>query len=171
MDHKDFRRIEIDNKINGLPNIGFFYYNKESELKFKLYMHNYGLIEAFSNLSKNVYCNVVDHFQEILENSDFSNYNYLISIAWGNDKNKMMDLFGYSGLDISNINKGNPEVASFVFKNGTLVEKLDHPRTCGDGLIILGNEELLRRASKSLEEYISSYINIPGLSFKDLVCD
>lgn len=87
--------------------------------------------------------------------------NYLIAVLWGCDNDKMVDLFGYSGLDLKNW-PGNPEVSSYIFKDGVYLPK-NKAISCGDGLIILGEEERYRRTTKSLEDYIKNPPKIPGL--------
>ena len=83
-------------------------------------------------------------------------FDYLLGAIWGKKDEKIIDLFGFS--DISEW-PGNPDVTSFVIKNGGYDTREDDDSfvesyTCGDTLIMLGEEEKYRRTTKSLDEYM-----------------
>jgi hypothetical protein len=86
---------------------------------------------------------------------------YFISILWGDSRNnEMMDFFGYT--DVKKAWKGNPDIFSWVIKNG--VWRKDNNITCGDGMILLGKEEEFRRKTKNIEEYMKSTLDLNNLN-------
>lgn len=87
---------------------------------------------------------------------------FSIAFLWGQEDRRMIDLFGYSDIEKPDGWGGNPEVTSYVLENGVYKpERKDI--TCGDGLIILGDEERHRRRTNSLTEYLESVPVIEGL--------
>lgn len=92
-------------------------------------------------------------------------FQYLIGVLWGNKKrDKLLDFFGFKG--ISRKWPGNPEIYSFIMENGVLVaEPGNHIKAigCGDGLIILGEEEKYRRRTKSPADFARHPQKIKGL--------
>lgn len=80
-----------------------------------------------------------------LEESD-----YFIGISWGEKEDKVLDLFGYSGIKENW--KTNPGVRNWVIRNGTITK--DSEITCGEGLILLGREEEYRLKTGGLQEYL-----------------
>src|SRR3989344_2642304 len=99
------------------------------------------------------------HFMNTLaKNSNkFKELNYAILVLWGdlNNQQKVIDVFGFSGI---NPWPGNPDVSTLVFRNG-IYSPLEHT-TCGDTLILLGKEEEYRRTTTSLENYFREPLKI-----------
>lgn len=87
---------------------------------------------------------------------------FMIAVMWGDLGDKMIDLFKYDSLDNWS---DNPEVSSFIIRNGVCVPK-EKTITCGDGLIVLGAEERFRRDTKNLDEYMGNSFEISGLIIK-----
>ncbi len=101
------------------------------------------------------------HLEEVLTRGLVvpQNLQYMIAILWGNeDKEKVVDCFGFSGIQGFPHWPGNPEVQSWVLINGVYHHNPEIQRniTCGDGLLILGQEEGYRRHCKTLESYLQN---------------
>jgi len=133
----------------------------------RLYTHNAGFPKVWSNGVGRIYTasKIYDYVNSSFEKngSEFKKFDYMIGIAWGNKESssRMIDVFGYE------LNKkvwpGNPDVTILNIKDGVLVK--NRPiSTCGDGLIMLGEEEKHRRESVNLESYLNSFpkFNISG---------
>ena len=84
------------------------------------------------------------------------NLDYFIAISWGENGQKVLDIFGYLGLRDNW--KANPEVQNWVVKDGILVQKKEI--TCGESLVLLGREEEHRLKTEGLEEYLSKPLDI-----------
>jgi hypothetical protein len=106
-------------------------------------------------------------------------FKFIIGILWGTDDgDKMIDGFGFKGLPSPGINPqdwpGNPEIYSWTFKNGVLIKGIDKNLlgikniTCGDGFILMAEEEKYRRQCKDIHDYIQNPPKINGL---DLLVD
>ena len=80
---------------------------------------------------------------------------YVIAILWGEKEEKMADIFTFRRMKLFPDWPGNPQVLSWRLRNGTYDPERDNTAemTCGDGLIVLGQEEAYRRRCRSLEEY------------------
>lgn len=82
---------------------------------------------------------------------------HIIAILWYNQdaRQRTVDLFLYSGIENW---PGNPEVSSLVLAEnaGEWYPNKDRIVTCGDGTIILGFEEELRRKTASLEQFLTA---------------
>src|SRR3989344_1560216 len=105
----------------------------------RAYVHGFGLDSAYNHS----FDFAKSHLLEVLENSKAGkNFDFMLAILWGTDSSKKIDFFGYSGL--SEEWKSNPGVESWVTKDGLTVPAkygTNLQITCGDGLIILGEEE------------------------------
>lgn len=125
----------------------------------KIYIHTAGHFEVFGeNRSTPGYLsNATNYATGVLkENCDmFNKQNFLIGALWGDvaHNERVIDLFGFSGLDDW---RANPEVDCWVFRSG--IYSPGEPKICGDGLILLGEEEKLRRKTKDLAEYMHKEI-------------
>ena len=88
------------------------------------------------------------------------------TIMWMSSKgSEMIDFFGYS-LDSGWTS--NPSVYSWVTENGLIVpSKKILEITCGQGMIILGEEERYRLATKDLKDYLQNPPEIRGLRFRE----
>ena len=126
--------------------------------------------------------NALDHYQRVWSNTyemDHENFGdpatngrthrfkFIIGIVWGNDEgDKMIDAFGYK---LTPTWPGNPEIYNWTFKNGVLIpEPSQKPSglkniTCGDGIIIMGEEEKYRRKCRALYDYTGHPPDIEGL--------
>ena len=80
----------------------------------------------------------------------FTGMEYMIAVLWGDKEEPVMDVFGFH--DIKEW-PGNPTVRCWGYRKGVL--RLSQDITCGDTLIVLGEEEALRRVSPDLETYLS----------------
>lgn len=99
----------------------------------------------------------------------------MIAAVWGDDSNRMIDLFADSDLDSNDNPKkwpGNSDKRSYFIKNGVIlpVESIDSREAvgCGDMDIILGYEEMFRREKKNLREFLDNPPQIPGLEFRSV---
>lgn len=84
---------------------------------------------------------------------------YILAAIWGDNSSKMIDIFKYS--DINNW-PGNPDMGAFVLRDGVYVPE-KREVTCGDTLIVLGQEEKYRRTTKDLTDYMEHPPEIEGL--------
>lgn len=134
------------------------------------YLHKTGA-EAYAPRSPQLFARVREGTEQIDAARDYlqtllsregvipEGINYIIAILWGNEeKEKVIDCFGFSGIEKFPHWPGNPEVRAWVLINGVYSNSTDIQReiTCGDGIIILGQEEAYRRRCTSLEEYIQN---------------
>ena len=86
------------------------------------------------------------------------------AIMWQDGEHRLIDFFG---LDFGGNNdwKSNPEIYSWVTRNGVLVPKNEIcDVTCGKGFIIMGEEERHRLNTRNRGEYL---VNPPFI--RDLV--
>jgi hypothetical protein len=128
-----------------------------SEIRGKAYFHK--SVEQILPEDGSMTYYLLKDFEKISSKS--KDYNYFISILWGDShNNKLVDIFVYSG--IKDNWKNNPEVSSWVIKKG--IWRTKNPLTCGEGLILLGEEEKFRRKTKNIEEYLSMTLNINKLN-------
>jgi len=124
----------------------------------KLYMHKSGE-RVYSTQKYMTECITNAFDNSPVPSTNF--YDYFISILWSDsENNEMMDFFGFEGLKKNW--KANPDVQSWVIKNGVWMH--DNPFTCGEGIILLGKEEELRRKTKNIEEYIKSTVDLDSIN-------
>jgi len=128
----------------------------------KLYLHNSasGKIDNPVNLLEEsiVRCSGRINRDELLK------MDYFISILWSDRTNLLFDFFGYS-LDDKQSPESNVGIRAFTIRDG--IWATPDELTCGEGIILLGEEEKLRRkfmASKNLSYYLemlldTDYIN------------
>ena len=127
-------------------------------LKGKMYLHSSGEGIYQDDLKKYLWAAFGDRPQNV------NNINYFNSILWAENGKRIIDFFGYHGL--KNNWKGNPDVYSWV------IDKKENYRwhnsgisiTCGEGIILLGEEEKFRRTTKNLEEYMSKTLDLNGVN-------
>jgi len=94
---------------------------------------------------------------------EIEQFDYLLAVMWGDKRTKVIDFFGYS--DVQDW-PGNPDVSSWVLRDGVFMHKKNLTRgdtTCGDSLIMLGEEERYRRTRANLSDYMSNFIGGLGL--------
>lgn len=127
----------------------------------KGYIHSAGLDEIFSHqvIARNYLITQLSNMflsHIFPEGINLSEADYIIGIAWGDIKKKepVVDFFSYS--DIKDW-PGNPTVYNWVLRRNSYSTSKDI--TCGDGLILLGMEEELRRKN-SRKEYEQSLVDL-----------
>lgn len=130
------------------------------------------IAKAYTHL-REVYESLIFKGIPIRRNDDKKDkFDYLIAIAWGNNGEKIIDFIGYWGLRKEGFIKNwptNPEIYTWITKNGVIVSDKENPFPgvknifCGDGAIILGEEEKYRRACKNEWEYSKNPPKINGL--------
>ncbi len=110
------------------------------------YVHEFGY-DVWGNKGKVV----IEYLSNCLKNmpKGFMEDDFILAALWGNNGKRMIDCIGLRG--IKNNWSGNPEVNAWVYDNGVYI--ITRNITCGDGLIMLGEEEKFRRTTSSLEEY------------------
>ena len=64
---------------------------------------------------------------------DLENMKFLLAAVWGKKKDKMIDIFGYSGIDEW---PGNPSIQNYVLRNGVYVQNTEE-KGCADFQIVL----------------------------------
>ena len=128
----------------------------------RAYYHNSGFIAAFTDKVKEIHIATKNHLIDTLKENKglIESGDYLLAMLWGDDGDKMIDIFKYSG--VKNNWKANPGVESLVMKNG--IYSPDKEITCGDGMIVLGQEEEYRRTTWNLKDYMEHSPEIRGLS-------
>lgn len=116
----------------------------------RAYVHEAGFTDAYDsrfNRPETYIGKIFEKHATVFEPDDF-----LIMALWGDDGQQIAEVFGYFGI---NPWPGNPEVNSWVFKDG-----IYHPKQrnicCGETLIVLGREEEARRKSPSLQHYMQN---------------
>lgn len=127
--------------------------------RIRSYVHEAGISEAYG--SKDPVLEARNHLLEILERNreKLRVFNYVLAAIWGDNGTKFIDFFGYNGI---NRWPGNPDVSAFVSRNGIYVPQTQ--TTCGDTLIVLGEEEKHRRTRSSLDDYMNNPPYIPNLN-------
>ena len=134
--------------------------------RMRAYIHGGG-IENFDTFHHEGLNAALSHFNPVLSKYIGSmvdeNTNYSLAMIWHDGETGVVDFFRYSGLDLNNW-PSNPEMDSFVFKDGLYVP--GKPVTCGDGTIILGLEEQFRRKTKNLDEFSRNSPKIPGVELE-----
>ena len=142
----------------------------ESRPPIRAYCHISGFSEAFGFDKSNKMGGEAarDHLVEIIkDNAFFRKYHWVLAIAWGNKGRKMVDFLGYHSIGENW--PGNPDVDAFVTGNGQIVPTPGalniNQVTCGDSIIILGDEEKYRRITSNLAEYAAIPPDIVGLVF------
>jgi len=133
------------------------------ELRGKLYIHN---SEQNSFLNKK---GAIFYLEKCIERNEdkLKNADYFISLLWSNwsnwsnkERGQFMDFFVYS--DLQKDWKGNPDVSAWQVINGIWNQR--NPITCGEGLILFGEEEKLRRNTNNLAEYLSKTVDLNALN-------
>jgi|SRR3989344_6176128 len=136
------------------------------ELRFRCYVHSAGFeaiygknIPADNSLRTAVSAsNAGDYAKEVLGNLNrrvCSAFDYFLAVAWGDEQSekRVLDLFGFNG--IRDWQTGNPNVRAWIFADGIYVSpQPPNALTCGDALIMLGEEERYRRTTPDLETYL-----------------
>jgi len=117
----------------------------------RAYLHSAGLHEAFG--TENPFQVAEEHLVSILEEDRelLIKYDYLLCALWGLDTNRRMDLFGFK--DIREW-PGNPDVYPLVYEDKTWLNPDEYGLTCGDFLMVLGQEETYRRITNR-EQYFA----------------
>ncbi len=124
----------------------------------RVYYHKSGF-ELYSSEKRDPTMDLINALEK--HDSELKSFNYVLAVAWGdiNKKERIIEFFGYREITEW---PGNPEVSSLIIKNNILVPQREI--TCGDTLILLGEEEKYRRTTRSLDEYFTYPPHlIPGL--------
>jgi len=127
-----------------------------SDNNVRAYLHNFGL-GVFGDLKdlkwpiEAAETHLMNTLGKLIAKGDTKKYSYMLAFLWGNAGAKMIDWFGYSGIEEW---PGNPEVSAWVTREGIMVPRKNLEIACGDGLIVLGEEERYRRRTRSLKEYL-----------------
>lgn len=140
-------------------NFGVRYTNSVANLKIRAYFSHFGFDLAYRDAiaaSSHLSDTISKHRPTLLSESKFT-----IAALWGDDSDKMIDLFSFSDYKGW---PGNPGVTSYIFRNG-VYEPEEHEISCGDMVIVLGLEESHRRKSSDLESYFNIGPEIEGLEF------
>lgn len=134
----------------------------------RAYVHEAGFEEVYDGSVEMARAYLESFMKDSLNwysGKEIRGFDYILGAVWGKkDKDeKIIDLFGFSDI---NEWPGNPDVTSFVIKNGSYDADENYDSTlksytCGDTLIMLGEEEAYRRTTKNLEEY---FRNPPSIS-------
>ncbi len=95
-------------------------------------------------------------------------YAFVIGVLWGDRRDKVLDLFGYSDIDPSSRGEAwkssNPDVELWVVREGDWVSE---GRTCEDTAIILGREGEHRRRTEGLVEFLETSPHLGNLEPTD----
>lgn len=128
------------------------------ERKARAYMYHSEsapLNSAFKNISE-----VMHHVDYILHETGSRRVDFRIPIVWANESEKVVEVFGYSGLGNSLYNEEwqmqNPEVHSWVFVDGSEIPER-RQIACEESLMVLGAEAQYRRTTKSFSYYMSDW--------------
>ncbi len=118
----------------------------------RAYLHDGG-IEAYG---EEPIAAAEEHLMEALQSLDgtpaLTGYPWSVCILWADGEDRVVDVVRYQH-DMK-VWPGNPEADPGVVRAGWWIEK--GPKTCGDGIILLGEEEKMRRRTGSLDEYLSA---------------
>ncbi|MFA4960836.1 MAG: hypothetical protein WC548_04190 [Candidatus Pacearchaeota archaeon] len=136
---------------------GFIGFTTSPRLHLRTYVHEFGLC-AFRKRE----CDAVDIAMSYVErivqancrtmNNNFTDEDGVIAFTWGNKGIRMIDFYK---MTYGKVWQLNPTARAFVYKDG-LYQPDCESDTCGDGLIILGEEEKFRRMTTSGQEYFNS---------------
>ncbi len=97
---------------------------------------------AFDYFRRNI------RFDEGLKNrSSKDGFLYALAVIWGKGTDRMADFFAFEKPDPWS---SNPGTATWSYRNGFLVPAI----TCGDSLIVFGQEESYRRTTKDISEFM-----------------
>jgi hypothetical protein len=118
----------------------------------RAYLHQAGLQEAFG--SQDPVGEAGRHFLDVLgimnRGEIGKRYDFILATIYGDiEHRKSIDCFGFTCLYPW---PGNPDISPWVCKNGVFV--LDKVTTCGDSMIVLGQEEAHRRACGDIVAYL-----------------
>ncbi len=130
----------------------------------RAYVHESGFQSAYDSNPTTV----GSHLEKLLNGSlwyRLDPFTFVLAELWGEDKDKMIDFFGVKCTDAHW--PGNPIYSSWITKNGVLVPQSRSPSkyevTCGDGIILVGQEEAYRRTTRDLRDFANRPPTIPGL--------
>lgn len=117
----------------------------------RAYLHDAG-IEVYGGETESAMISAAEYFRGVLDDARerCDKYNFVLAALWADNGEKVADFFGLYDIHPEKW-PGNPDVDTWVVRNG--VWRRENPTTCGDALIVLGEEERFRRESKNLEAY------------------
>jgi hypothetical protein len=138
----------------------------------RMYVHATGIIDAFPYNRETTTSieQALNHSLGVIrtfsQSDESRNTNYVLTLVWGNNGEPIVDLLKISGLDIKDRPEnwpGNPDIEIHIYKNGVYQPKAKS--ICGDGGIVLADEEFRRRRRKNLREFLENPPLIRGLEF------
>ncbi|MBT3985528.1 hypothetical protein HOE91_04480 [archaeon] len=118
----------------------------------RAYLHDGG-IEAYG---EEPIAAAEEHLMEALQSLNqtgtLQGFPYSVCILWADKGDRIVDVVRYQHDML--IWPGNPEADPGVVRAGWWT--MNGPKTCGDGIILLGEEERMRRTTGSLDEYLAA---------------
>ncbi|MFZ5955691.1 MAG: hypothetical protein ACOYT4_04655 [Nanoarchaeota archaeon] len=121
--------------------------------KSRIYVHAFGIEIFDGKTGRDKIKNAMEYAEHIQKSEDFRNLidycnlGYAIGIVWA-DRMKMIDWFCYYNIDWW---PGNPEMQGYTTKADKTLKGMS---PCADGMIISGLEEVYRRRTKDLKEFL-----------------
>jgi hypothetical protein len=120
----------------------------------RVYAHQAGF-EGCSSYASLPY----EGFEEALKSikSKISKLDYILATTWADEKTRAKNI-EFFGFKLWGKWPGNPEMYAWQMQNRVYVpnNKIgSRAASCGDGLIMLAQEEIYRRSCKNLREYTS----------------
>jgi hypothetical protein len=116
----------------------------------RAYLYEPGFEDGFGSVkgARDYLAQVLDVGSKI--NGVITPADYILAALWSDKDSKVAELFGYGGISDW---PGNPEVYSWVFKDGIYLPG-QRKIACGEATRILGTEEDYRITTKSLKEFM-----------------
>lgn len=133
-----------------------------SPLNVKAYVHSSGF-GAYDGSIQNALEHISRSFGDVarLVDKQLHRFEYAVAIAWGNGTgDKMVDYFLFHNIGAEW--PGNPTVRPLTIRNGG-IDMSASDRGCGDGIILCGAEEYLRRKCKNLDDFMGRFADIGEL--------
>lgn len=133
--------------------------NSGDKIRGKIYLHSSGEKVFSDKEGRYNYLQDSLKFSPFIKNS-LNKIEYFKAILWGENERKVIDFFSYNSL-LDNW-KGNPDLSAWVVRDR--IWRREQNISCGEGMILLGEEEKLRRNTKNIEEYLSRTLNLEKLN-------
>ncbi len=136
---------------------------KDGSLSLRAYLHQAGFQVYGTVDSANQY------FVETVRNLKgqlIGNFEFILAAIWATEdpRAKFIDFCGLSDIGDRERWLGNPDVSPWVVKDGLIVPKKE--QTCGDALIVFGEEENFRRKTLDLEQFSIQMPDLIGTRLK-----
>ena len=125
--------------------------------------------EAYGDIQK-----AIRHMNEVINSPELKEarkkmFSLTNAIMWaGKSNERMIDFFGIGPEHSLRYSwSENPDIYTWVTRNGVIVPGRDISEvTCGQGLIVMAEEEKYRRMVSGFDEYLSRAPRIDGLEFE-----